>query len=116
MTGVAECEAALARASDRIAQVDEARRRKYIHERSIRITVPDIDTVFDMRLTLEGLEDVTARAAGTPARPAQVGITVSSADLIDLADDRMDFAKALFSGRVKVNAPISDMLRLRKLL
>ncbi|RNL85212.1 SCP2 sterol-binding domain-containing protein [Halostreptopolyspora alba] len=116
MVGVAECRAAIARASERITEVDEERRRRHIRERSISITVTDLDTVFDMRLTLEGLADVTVRDPGAPARRAQIGVTVSSDDLVDLADDRLDVAKALFAGRVRIDASIPDLMRLRKLL
>ncbi len=116
MTGIAECHAAIAQVSDRIMAVDEARRRRHIRQRSISITVPDLDTVFDMRLTPEGLHDVVTRGIAAPAPRAQIGITVASDDLVDLAEDRLSPAKALVSGRVKLDASVSDMMRLRKFL
>ncbi len=97
-------------------EVEEADRRKHIEERSVSVAVPDLATVFDMRLTLNGLENVTPRGTTAPAERAQVRITVSSDDLVELADDRMNFGRALFSGRVRLDVSFSDLLRLRKLL
>ncbi|MFC4565324.1 SCP2 sterol-binding domain-containing protein [Nocardiopsis mangrovi] len=116
MTSVEDCRAAIGKVSDRILQTDEADRRKHLVERSVSVTVRDLDTVFDMRLTANGLEDVTSRALGSAGPKAQVGITVSADDLVDLAEDRLDFAKAMFSGRVKLDASFGDLMRLRKLL
>ncbi|WP_067965265.1 SCP2 sterol-binding domain-containing protein [Nocardiopsis trehalosi] len=116
MSSVEECRAAIGKVSDRIMKVDEADRRKHLVERTVSVTVPDLDTVFDMRLTRNGLEDVTPRAAAAPADRAQVRITVSSGDLVELAEDRLDFAKAMLSGRVKLDASFGDLLRMRKLL
>ncbi|CAM3645696.1 SCP2 sterol-binding domain-containing protein [Nocardiopsis rhodophaea] len=116
MTSVEDCRNAIDKVSDRIMEVDEADRRKHIVERTISVTVRDLDTVFDMRLTQNGLEDVTSRDAGTPGNRAQVRITASGDDLVALAEDRLDFSKALFSGRVKIDASFSDLMRMRKLL
>jgi asparagine synthetase B (glutamine-hydrolysing) len=85
MASLEECRAAIARASDRIMEVEEADRRRHIEERSISVTVPDLATVFDMRLTLNGLENITLRGTDTPAERAQIRITVSSDDLVELA-------------------------------
>ncbi|MDA8369337.1 MAG: SCP2 sterol-binding domain-containing protein [Nocardiopsaceae bacterium] len=116
MASVEECRAAISKVSDRIMRVDEADRRKHLVERTVSVTARDLGTVFDMRLTSNGLADVASRAADAPAERAQVRITVSSDDLVELAEDRMDFAKAMFSGRVKIDASFSDLMRMRKLL
>ncbi|NYE46591.1 putative sterol carrier protein [Spinactinospora alkalitolerans] len=116
MASVEECRAAIAKVSDRIMEVDEDRRRKHIVDRTVSVTASDLDTVFDMRLAMQGLVDVTERRAGDPAERAQVRLTASSDTLVDLAEDRLDFAKALLSGRVKLDASFGDMMRLRKLL
>lgn len=117
MSSIEECRAGLARMSERIREVDEAKRRKHISERSVSVLVSDLGTVFDMRLTVNGLEEITSRGTGTAAGPrSQVRITVTSDDLVELAEDRLDTAKALLSGRVKIDASLGDMLRMRKLL
>lgn len=117
MSSVAECRAAIDRASARIAELDEAERRRHIVERTVSVTVRDLETVFGMRLTMSGLEDVTEHSVhAPPTERAQVRITVSSNDLVDLADDRMDVARAMLTGRVKLEASFTDLMRLRKLL
>jgi len=54
----------------------------------------------------------------TPPHDGRVDITlrVSSDDLVDLIDGRLSFLSAFASGKVKVDASIVDMLRLRALL
>lgn len=116
MASVEESRAAIGKVSDRIMEVDDARRRKHIVERSVSVVVRDLQTVFDMRLTLNGLEGVTSRSVDGAAQRAQVRITTTSDDLVELAEKRLDFGKAMLSGRVKLDASFSDLLRLRKLL
>ncbi|GAB3212169.1 SCP2 sterol-binding domain-containing protein [Marinactinospora thermotolerans] len=116
MASVEECRTAIGKVSDRIMEVDEARRRKHIVDRTVSVLVSDLDTMFVMRLSMDGLVGVTDRPAADPGERAQVRITTTSDDLIELAEGRLDFAKALFSGRVKLDASLSDMMRMRKLL
>lgn len=116
MASVEECRAAIGRVSDRISRVDEARRRKHIVDRTVSITVSDLRTVFTMRLTMQGLVGVTDRPVDAEGERAQVRATVTSDDLVALADDRLDFAKALLTGRIRLDASFGDMMRLRKLL
>ncbi|MBB5431913.1 SCP2 sterol-binding domain-containing protein [Nocardiopsis composta] len=116
MPSVEECREAIDRVSGRIMEVDEADRRKHIVERSVSVAVKDLDTVFDMRLTKDGLQDVTSRATASPGDRAQVRITLASEDLVALAYDRLELTKAMFSGRVKIDASFGDLMRLRKLL
>ncbi|UOE17732.1 SCP2 sterol-binding domain-containing protein [Thermobifida halotolerans] len=116
MANVEECRSAIDRVSDRINRLDEAQRRAHIVERTVSLTVSDLRTVFTMRLTPQGLVDAAEHPLGSGDGRAQVRITVASDDLVALADDRMDFAKALLTGRIKVKASLGDMARLRKLL
>ncbi|QBI55056.1 SCP2 sterol-binding domain-containing protein [Streptomonospora litoralis] len=116
MASVEECRTAIDKVSGRIMEVDAADRRRHIVERTVSVTVSDLDTAFDMRLTVDGLQDITRRESGARSQRAQVGITASSDDLVALAEDRLDFSKAMFSGRVKLDASFGDLMRLRKLL
>ncbi|GAA4913745.1 SCP2 sterol-binding domain-containing protein [Streptomonospora salina] len=116
MATVEECRAAIGTVSERIAKLDPGDRRKHIVERTVSVTVSDADTVFDMRLTGDGVRDVTQRGTDDPGERADVGVTVSSDDLVALAEDRLDAAKALLGGRVRIDANFSDLMRLRKLL
>lgn len=116
MANLEECRSAIGLVSERITQLDEAQRRAHIVERTISLTVSDLETVFAMRLTPQGLVDVTDVPLSTADGRAQVRITVTSDDLVALANDRLDYAKALLTGRVRVKASLGDMARLRKLL
>ncbi|KIH99419.1 SCP-2 sterol transfer family protein [Streptomonospora alba] len=116
MATLEECRAAIGKVSERITEIDPADRRKHIVERTVSLTVSDVDTVFDMRLTEDGMQDITERRPDESARRAEVGVTVSSDDLVALAEDRLDAAKALLGGRVKLDANFGDLMRLRKLL
>ncbi|TDQ47541.1 SCP2 sterol-binding domain-containing protein [Actinorugispora endophytica] len=116
MATIEECRTAIGKVSDEIAQLDEARRRKHIVDRTVSVTVSDLRTVFEMRLSMQGLVGVTDQPASAEIERAQVRITVSSDDLVALSEDRLDFAKALLSGRIKLDASLGDMMRMRKLL
>ncbi|WP_150243424.1 SCP2 sterol-binding domain-containing protein [Nocardiopsis quinghaiensis] len=116
MSSLDACLSGIEKLNQRILTQPEEERRKHIRERSLSVVVPDLETVFDMRLTLDGLVDVTHRSAGRPAPRPQVRITVDSDDLVALAEDRMDAAKALFGRRVRVDASVGDLLRMRRLL
>ncbi len=116
MSSIDACLNGIARANERLLSQPLNKRREHIRERSISVIVPDLDTTFDMRLTIDGLTDVTPRPLGTTAPSSQVKVTVSANDLVALAEDRLDPAKALFSRRLKVDASLGDLLRLRRLL
>ncbi|PDP87700.1 SCP-2 sterol transfer family protein [Glycomyces fuscus] len=116
MSSIDACLAGIEKVNQRILARPDEERRKHIRERSLSVEVPDLETVFDMRLTLNGLVDVSPRPADRPAPRAQVRITVGSDDLVALAEDRLDAAKALFGRRVRIDASVGDLLRVRRLL
>lgn len=116
MSSIDACLEGIARANERILAQPLDRRREVIRERTVRVIVPDLATAFDMRLTVDGLTDITSHPVPAPAADPQVRVTVSSDDLVDLAADRLDPAKALFSRRLKVDASFGDLLRMRRLL
>ncbi|MBR8742747.1 SCP2 sterol-binding domain-containing protein [Nocardiopsis sp. MG754419] len=116
MSSIDACLHGIARANERILDEPLDRRREHIRERTVSVIVPDLDTAFDMRLTVDGLTDVTHRALSTPVPTSQVTVTVSSDDLVALAEDRLNPAVALFSRRVKVDATLGDLLHMRRLL
>lgn len=67
MATLNECRSALDLVSARITQFDEAQRRAHIVERTISLTISDLDSVFDMRLTPHGLVDITPRPSTAAA-------------------------------------------------
>jgi hypothetical protein len=50
-----------------------------------------------------------------PGEPVAVLLKVNSDDLIELVEERMSFMSAFLSGKVRVDASFTDLLRLRTL-
>ena len=113
MATVEACEDALAHLGDRLSSVDHDLRRKHIVDRSVSCRIPDLDVVFSGHLRDGHLQDVVREA---PEEPAQIRLTVSSDDLLALTHGDLHFAHAWASGRLKIEASVRDMLRLRSLL
>jgi predicted lipid carrier protein YhbT len=113
MATVEQARAALERIATRVTDVDPDELAKHIVERTISCRVPDLDLVFLTRIHAGGLDDfkIVESADG-----AQVRLTVNSDDLVALADDELGVAKAWATGRLKIEASLGDLLRLRKIL
>lgn len=116
MSSIDACLAGIDLLNKRILDLPEPERHRHIRERSIDIEVPDLATVFHMRLTVDGLIDITHHPADRPAPPPQIRITVTSDDLVAISEERLSAKTSLLTRRVKVEASVSDMLRMRKLL
>ena len=114
MATAEECRLALENLTGRIAEMDPADREAHLLERVISCKVSDLGVTFVTRLGPDGASPVTEANGSEP--PAQVRFTTKSDDLVALADDPGTFARAWLSGRLKVEASIWDLLRLRKLL
>jgi putative sterol carrier protein len=80
----------------------------------LRCQVTDLDSAW--YAVIEGGQ--VSRPTEAPPSDDQVDITlrVGSDDLVDLIEGRQSFLSAFTSGRVKVDASIMDLLRLRNLL
>lgn len=113
MVNEADCRAALDRIIERLGEVDPTRLAEHAVERSISCRISDLGLAFAGRIHAGGLDPF--EPTDDPST-AQVRLTVGSADLIALADDELNVAKAWATGRLKVEASLSDLLRLRRLL
>ncbi|TDC56497.1 hypothetical protein E1281_07010 [Actinomadura sp. KC345] len=113
MANEEDCRAALGRIAARVAEVDADRFAEHVVERTISCRIPDLALAYRTRLHQGGLDPF--EPDGDPAA-AQVRLTVDSADLIALSHDELNPAKAWAAGRLKIEASILDLLRLRKLL
>ena len=78
------------------------------------VTVTDLGVTFVTQLGTDGAGAVTEAAAG--AAPANIRFRAQSDELVAVAADPHRFARAWLTGRVKVEASLGDLLRLRKLL
>ena len=112
MATVEECEAALHGVAATLHSIDEALRQQHAVERTLSCWVSDLKVCFTARLGADGLTSI--ERGGT--HDGQVRLKVTSDDLVALTKGELSFPVAWATGRVKVDASISDLLRLRSLL
>jgi hypothetical protein len=114
MATAEECRKALETLLGRIGEMDPADRAANFPERTMSCRVPDLGLLFVTRIGPDGAAPVEEAAPGSP--PAQVRFTANSDDLVAIAGDPASFARAWLTGRLKVEANVFDLLRLRKFL
>jgi predicted lipid carrier protein YhbT len=113
MATAQEARSALERIAARLTEVDADELARHVVERTISCRVPDLGLIFLTRIHEGGLDDFRLV---DDADSAQVRLTVNSDDLVALADDELHVAKAWATGRLKIEASLGDLLRLRKIL
>ncbi|GAA4633249.1 hypothetical protein GCM10023196_070050 [Actinoallomurus vinaceus] len=113
MATAQEARSALERIAARLTEVDADDLARHVVERTISCRVPDLGLIFLTRIHEDGLDDFQLV---DDADGAQVRLTVNSDDLVALADDELHVAKAWATGRLKIEASLGDLLRLRKIL
>jgi hypothetical protein len=114
MATAEECRLALESLTGRIADMDPADRQAHLVERVISCKVPDLGVTFVTKIGPNGASPVTEANGSEP--PAEVRFIAKSDDLVALANDPGSFGRAWLTGRLRVEASIWDLLRLRKLL
>jgi alkyl sulfatase BDS1-like metallo-beta-lactamase superfamily hydrolase len=107
-----ECRDALDKLAERLSGVDEHDRKRVALDRSVSCTLTDLGTTFSGELRDGHIVGVTTEAAPK----AQIRLTMASDDLVALTHGELDFAKSWLSGRVKIDASVMDLLKLRSLL
>jgi hypothetical protein len=107
-----ECRAALERLAARLAGVDGDEHRNHTFDRTMSCLVTDLDVTFSGELSDGHIKGITTDLAPK----AQIRLTVNSDDLVALTDGELDFGRAWLSGRVKVEASVRDLLKLRSML
>jgi predicted lipid carrier protein YhbT len=115
MASVEECRAALDKLVEQFDEVDEETRARHVVERTLSCRISDLGVTFYGRIHRNGLDTFTEGPL-EDGRPAEVRITIASDDLILLVNGELDMARALLGGRVKIDASLGDLLRLRRLL
>ena len=115
MATIRECRKALDRFSEYLARAQGDVRNAAALERSLSCRITDLDVTFVGRLADSRIHDVTL-VDGTPAERAQIRLAMAGDDLVALVEGRLNFAKAWASGRVRLEAGLRDLLRLRSLL
>lgn len=85
-------------------------------DRSLSCRLTDLDQVVVGRLSSGAVHDMQVQPDGPDVARADIRLTMSSDDLVALTAGELSFGPAWATGRVKLEAGLRDMLRLRKLL
>jgi predicted lipid carrier protein YhbT len=112
MATIKDCRAALERLSDKLREVDEEERKQHAFDRTLSCHVPDLDVTFTGRLEDGHITGITT----DEAPKAQIRLTAKSDDLVAMTDGQLSFGQAWLSGKVKVEAGVRDLLKLRSML
>lgn len=115
MATIEECRAALDKLSDNLAGAEGDVRSAAALDRSLSCRITDLDRTFVGRLR-DGRIEVLDTLQGPPREKAQIRLTMSGDDLVAMVNGELHFAKAWGSGRVKLEAGLLDLFRLRSLL
>ena len=108
-----ECRMALQKLAGRLSELSPAERDQYFGNRTISVTIPDLGVTY---VSVLGAGDDPVREAGPGAPPADIRLTADSDQVVALAEQPMNIARAWMSGRVKIEASVKDLFRLRRLL
>jgi hypothetical protein len=113
MKSAEECRAALQKLASRLSELNPADREAYFGNRTMSVTIPDLGVTF-----ATGLDsgDAAVREVGPGEPPADIRLTANSDEVVSLAESPMNIARAWVAGRVKIDASMKDLLRLRRLL
>lgn len=108
MATAQQCEQAFHTLAERLASADPATRRSTL-DRSLTATLTDIGVVFAAHLKDGELLDIrqVSKADG------QVKLRLTSDDLLRLVDGELKFGSAWSSGRIKIDASVLDLIKLR---
>jgi putative sterol carrier protein len=85
-------------------------------DRTVSCRLTDLGQVVQGRLANGSASDLQALADGPGVPKADIRLAMSSDDLLAMTDGTLSFAPAWSSGRVKLDAGLRDMLKLRSLL
>ncbi|MDH2392882.1 MULTISPECIES: SCP2 sterol-binding domain-containing protein [Streptomyces] len=116
MATTEECRDALDRLSDSLARADGGVRAAAALDRSLSCHITDLRITFTGRLSAGRITVTDALPGPPPAERAQIRLTMAGDDLLALVAGDLDFARAWASGRVRLEAGVRDLLRLRSLL
>lgn len=113
MSSAEECRTALQKLAGRLGDLSPAERDQYFGNRTMSVTIPDLGVTY-VTVLGGGDDPVRELAAGEPQ--ADIRLTANSDEVIALAEQPMNIARAWMSGRVKIEASVKDLFRLRRLL
>jgi putative sterol carrier protein len=109
MASLEECEQAFHGLAARLAAADHAARQRAAFDRSLTCTLRDLNVIFAAQLHEGELTDIRQ----VTKADAQIRMTMTSDDLIKLVDGGLNMGSAWATGRVRIDASVFDLLRLR---
>ncbi|WP_282202904.1 alkyl sulfatase C-terminal domain-containing protein [Kitasatospora fiedleri] len=115
MATTEECRTALEQLSHNLAAAGGDIRKAAALDRSLSCHLTDLDLTFTGRLADGRLTGIT-EAPGPPATKADIKLTTTGDDLVALVAGTLPFPTAWATGRLKLDASLRDLLRLRTLL
>ena len=113
MHSAEECRTALQKLSGRLSELSPAERDQYFGNRTISVTIPDLGVTY---VSVLGAGDDPVREAVPGAPPSDIRLTADSDQVVALAEQPMNIARAWITGRIKIEASMRDLFRLRRLL
>jgi putative sterol carrier protein len=111
MATVEECEQALRDLAAKLAAVDKQKRSQVVLDRSLSCTLRDLGVIFAGQLRDGELRDIRQ----VPNADAQIKLAMASDDLLKLTSGELSFGHAWASGRLRVDANVFDLLKLRSI-
>jgi putative sterol carrier protein len=111
MASVEECEQAFHGLAAKLAGADPDARRKASFDRSLTCTLRDLKVIFAGQLRDGELLDIRQ----VDKSDGQVKMTMTSDDLLKLVSGELSMGSAWASGRVKIDASVFDLLKLRSI-
>jgi hypothetical protein len=85
-------------------------------DRTLSCRLTDLGQVVEARLVDSEITDMHVVPNDPPPAPADIRLTMASDDLLALTSGELSFAPAWASGRVKLEAGLRDMFKLRSML
>ena len=113
MNSAEECRVALQKLAGRLSDLSPGERDQYFGNRSMSVTIPDLGVTYATRLG-SGDDPVHDVTPGEP--PADIRLTANSDEVLALAQQPMNIARSWMSGKIKIEASVKDLFRLRRLL
>lgn len=111
-----QIEAKLRQLIGRLDAADERVRQNLVKAvpspRVVQMDVPDLDASYWTELASGELGELHTGAAAKP----DIRITADSEDLVAMIDGTKNLFSSYLAGRIRVQASVSDMLALRRLL
>jgi hypothetical protein len=112
VASVEEVEQVLAELLQRLGHVDESTRALLPTRRTIEARCPDLDLVRHA----EWRSGEIVLIDDAPPRRSDIRISVRSDDLLDIVSGELPFGRAYASNKVRLDASMTDLLRLRAVL